>query len=541
MAIELQNASPGNHRVGGGHRQSSKVADAGQAGNALGFAALMSLVSDQEPGSDAVVESTGLALMPAAFDGKPALPDVNETLVAGQLTGGEILTFPTLPPMSLIAATQAEVSSGGVDSLLLPSDAKPGMCFSQPGDVSNPPVALSQITQTQTQTQTQATASQLAAANEVAVPGATSPASIAVMTEGAADAVPADPMAAKATNALVSAVLAVQGQQPQVIRSRGEPPSDTTQTAVPVPLVSIDTKASSSTSMQIEKTPVTVSRVLVDIAKGETKLDTRAKQASFTSEPTAQIQSSAPVPIQIAGMVDENIPVVAPKASGAWTSQQISLASQVRQDANELVSGFTGRTAVGSAALPGQVMALAPKDTGALSLERPTKHPFNRFGSGGEGVYGQPLASANPADSLFQVVPTTSAAASTVVAETVSYWASQGVHSASLQLEGLGDEPVEVRISVNGDMAKVDFRTNQPEVRQAIEAAASQLKELLTSQGIQLTGMSIGTSGRGGSQEKDTKRTPEGRKVAMLKSEAVEKPRLRGANPSVGQALDLFV
>jgi flagellar hook-length control protein FliK len=243
----------------------------------------------------------------------------------------------------------------------------------------------------------------------------------------------------------------------------------------------------------------------------------------------------------IPGIGDENVSALAPKASGVWTSQQISLAGQLRHDATTLRPDFSGANSGAAVTLPGQILAVSQQDAGVRALERPIKQHHNRFGSGGEGVYGQPLASANPADSLFQVVPTTSAAASTVVAETVSYWASQGVHSASLQLEGLGDEPVEVRISVNGDMAQVDFRTNQPEVRQTIEAAASQLKELLTSQGIQLTGMSIGTSGRGGSQEKDTKRTPEGRKVAMLKSEAVEKPRLRGANPSVGQALDLFV
>lgn len=537
MAIELQNAPPGNHRVVGGHRQSSKATDAGQAGSALGFAALMNLVTDQEGGPDAVADSTGLALMPSVFDGKPELPEVNETLVVGQLTGGEGLTFPSLPQVSLTAATQAEMSSGVVESGLLPSGTKLGMSFTQPIDVSNPPVALSQFSQTKTQ----ATASQLASASAVAVPGATSPASVAVMTEVAANTVQADAQAAKATNGLVSATPAVQGQQPQVTRSRGELPSDSTQTAVPAPLVSIHTKEFSSTSIQIEKTPVTVSRVLVDVAKGEAKLETRAKQSSFTTEPTSQIQSTAPVPTQIAGLVDENIPVVASKSSGAWTSQQISLAGQGRQAANEMMSGFAGANAVGSSALLGQVMTLAPQDTGARNLERPTKHCINRFGPGGEGVYGQPLTSAHPADALFQVVPTSSAAASTVVAETVSYWASQGVHSASLQLEGFGDEPVEVRISVNGDLAQIDFRTNQPEVRQAIEGAASQLKELLGSQGMQLTGLSIGTSGRGGSQEKDTRRSPESRKVALLKSDTVETPRLRGTNPSVGQALDLFV
>jgi hypothetical protein len=303
----------------------------------------------------------------------------------------------------------------------------------------------------------------------------------------------------------------------------------------------LDAVAPASTPIPIEKTLLSVTRRLVDVAKAETNLDANAKQASFNTEPATQTPSTSPTQAMIPGIGDENVSVLAPKAGGVWTSQQISLAGQLRHDATALRPDFFGANAGGSVTLSGQILAVSQLDAGVRALERPMKHQLNRFGSGGEGVYGQPLTSANPADSLFQVVPTSSAAASTVVAETVSYWASQGVHSASLQLEGFGDEPVEVRISVNGDMAQVDFRTNQPEVRQAIEGAASQLKELLTSQGMQLTGMSIGTSGRGGSQEKDTKRTPDGRKVAMLKSEAVEKPRLRGANPSVGQALDLFV
>jgi flagellar hook-length control protein FliK len=165
----------------------------------------------------------------------------------------------------------------------------------------------------------------------------------------------------------------------------------------------------------------------------------------------------------------------------------------------------------------------------------------NRYGSGGDGVYGQPVATINTADTLFQVIPTSAAAASTVVAETVSYWASQGVQNASLQLDGFGDQPVEVRISVNGDTAQVDFRTNQPELRQAIEGAASQLKDMLSSQGMQLAGMSIGTSGRGDAQGKGNRPPSEIKKVALVKSEATATTRSRSVNSAVGQSLDLFV
>jgi flagellar hook-length control protein FliK len=233
--------------------------------------------------------------------------------------------------------------------------------------------------------------------------------------------------------------------------------------------------------------------------------------------------------------------MLALKSAGALNSQQAALAGQVRQDANGLATGMSGTVGFGTTALLVPAFALSPQDAGIRLSDRPAKHLSGRFGSVGDGVYGQPMATANPTDALFQVPSTSAAAASTAVAETVSYWASQGVQSASLQLDGFGDEPVEVRISVNGDMAQVDFRTNQPEVRQAIEGAASQLKDMLSSQGMQLAGLSIGTSGRGGSQDKNPKAPSDARKVTLVKQEAVETARARPANPSVGQSLDLFV
>jgi flagellar hook-length control protein FliK len=242
------------------------------------------------------------------------------------------------------------------------------------------------------------------------------------------------------------------------------------------------------------------------------------------------------VKTQVPTIVESLVGVPAPKPGGAWTPQQSTLAGLGRQDQKELGSG------VASVALDSRVIVLNSQEAGVRIPERPAKLLPSRFNSGSEDVYGLPLAQATAADVPFQGSPTM-AAASTTLADTVSQWASQGVQSASLQLDGLGDHPVEVRISVNGDMAQVDFKTNQPEVRQVIEGAASQLKELLSSQGLQLAGMSIGTSARGGEpyKEKDPKPATDARKVTQVKSDIVETGRVRMANPSVGQSLDLFV
>jgi flagellar hook-length control protein FliK len=233
--------------------------------------------------------------------------------------------------------------------------------------------------------------------------------------------------------------------------------------------------------------------------------------------------------------------MAAPKPGAIGISHQSIAAGLLRQEPSHIATVDASSLGFASANSAFTALMFNSSESGIRQVDRTTKHTSSRFGLDGDGVYGQPTVTNNPADAAFQIAPTSATVASTEVAETVSYWASQGVHSASLQLKGFGDEPVEVRISVNGEMAQVDFKTNQPEVRQAIEGAASQLKDLLTSQGMQLAGMSIGTSARGSSQDKGTRQAPETRKVTLLKSEMVEIPRLRGANPAVGQSLDLFV
>jgi flagellar hook-length control protein FliK len=276
-------------------------------------------------------------------------------------------------------------------------------------------------------------------------------------------------------------------------------------------------------------------------AADQSKSWTNAKQVMDSLAPNGQTSTPMTAQTFIPTLAEPQSPTVGLKPVGSWNSQQGALAGQARQDSNDLATGMSGAVGFGTSALPVPAFVLTSQDAGIRLSDRPAKHLSGRFGLVGDGVYGQPMATTNPADVLFQVPSASAAAASTVIAETVSYWASQGVQSASLQLDGFGDEPVEVRISVNGDMAQVDFRTNQPEVRQAIEGAASQLKDMLSSQGMQLAGLSIGTSGRGGSQDKNPKASSDNLKVTLVKPEAVETARVRPANPSVGQSLDLFV
>lgn len=142
----------------------------------------------------------------------------------------------------------------------------------------------------------------------------------------------------------------------------------------------------------------------------------------------------------------------------------------------------------------------------------------------------------------YAIVEASAVVPDTRVAETVSYWVTHGVQKAELTLDGLGSEPVEVHISVDGDQTRVDFRTNQIEVRQAIEGAAGQLKNLLTSEGLQLLGLSVGASDKGHTAGDGRQRRPElARRGNVVGVQAITVAPGRVANTAVGQALDLYV
>ena len=161
--------------------------------------------------------------------------------------------------------------------------------------------------------------------------------------------------------------------------------------------------------------------------------------------------------------------------------------------------------------------------------------------SGFENAFGQTMAATHRSDAVFELPPASAVVADTAVAETVSYWASQGVQTAEMELEGFGDSPVEVSIVLNGDQAQIDFRTDQAGVRQVLEAATAQLKELLSNQGLQLAGVSVGTSAKGSEQGGERRARQGAQQTTLVKTEAVGSASTRMANPAMGRSLDLFV
>jgi len=170
------------------------------------------------------------------------------------------------------------------------------------------------------------------------------------------------------------------------------------------------------------------------------------------------------------------------------------------------------------------------------------KPSFLLAGSGAEGIWGQPSFQAAPALEAANVA-TESATSSleSVVADTVSYWVTQGVKNAALKLDGFGEHPLEVNISMQGGEARIDFRTDQPEIRQILEGAMSDLKDLLKSEGVVLSGVSVGASGQNGGGNQDGRDRPGARQGAVVTSTTPSADSPKPASLPAGRVLDLFV
>ncbi|MDO9164662.1 MAG: flagellar hook-length control protein FliK [Rhodoferax sp.] len=171
------------------------------------------------------------------------------------------------------------------------------------------------------------------------------------------------------------------------------------------------------------------------------------------------------------------------------------------------------------------------------------KSSFSSTGNGVEGIWGQQAFQVGGrADAPSVVADPSALSLESMVADTVSYWVAQGVQNAELKLDGFGDHPVEVSISLKGEEAHIDFRTDQPEIRKILEGATAHLKDLLTSEGLVLSGVSVGTSGQDGTGAKDQRNRPGARQATITSTDALPAAKATPrASQSVGRAVDLFV
>jgi flagellar hook-length control protein FliK len=131
------------------------------------------------------------------------------------------------------------------------------------------------------------------------------------------------------------------------------------------------------------------------------------------------------------------------------------------------------------------------------------------------------------------------------VAEQVTYWVSQNVQNAELTLDGLGQVPVEVSISVQGKEAQITFRTDEAATRSVLEGASAHLKDMLQREGMVLTGVSVGTSGSGGDANAGERRSRQSARQGWVASQPVTAAPIQDVSRRVGAvaglSVDLFV
>ena len=127
------------------------------------------------------------------------------------------------------------------------------------------------------------------------------------------------------------------------------------------------------------------------------------------------------------------------------------------------------------------------------------------------------------------------------VAEQVSFWISRDVQNAEMKLEGFGSDPVQVNISMNGNEAQVAFRTDELQVRNALENASAHLKEMLQQEGVVLSGVSVGSNGSGSSGNQEDKQRQGVKQTPVIGAQNLQPTQRRDSSQVVGRSLDLFV
>ncbi len=171
------------------------------------------------------------------------------------------------------------------------------------------------------------------------------------------------------------------------------------------------------------------------------------------------------------------------------------------------------------------------------------KFTTSRSNDSVDGVWGsQALYSGSPQG----IEPTNATegmvAPELMVAEQVKYWISQDVQNAELKIDGFDGLPVDVSITLKGNEASVDFRTDQEGIRDVLQSTETHLKEVLAREGLVLSGMSIGASLQQGSRDSHQGRNPESRRrMEVSPADTPLVGSITTQSAVAGKSIDVFV
>lgn len=191
-------------------------------------------------------------------------------------------------------------------------------------------------------------------------------------------------------------------------------------------------------------------------------------------------------------------------ARSAVLAQAQQAASASIAEARELRRGASGGNAEPSLSALSQVLAsleeggLAVADRGRESHGSGASSAWagTSSGLGAQGMATR-AGEAQGVGHFASVVAEQQAAPQELLASQVSVWVSNKVQSAELRLDGFGEKPVQVEIALEGTQAHVRFSSDQPQIREILQSAAGELRQLLKDEGLQLAGLSVGSSADG--------------------------------------------
>ena len=169
-------------------------------------------------------------------------------------------------------------------------------------------------------------------------------------------------------------------------------------------------------------------------------------------------------------------------------------------------------------------------------------------GAGTAGAWSEGVSGSSPSDAgsftdATALADPNALGAEEQVAEQVAYWVNQKTQNAELTLQRDG-HPVEVSVSLSGNEAHVSFRSDQQQTRELLDQSMAQLSDLLRSEGLVLSGMSVGTSARdsAGGGEAGQQRPREGARQAQVVSAVpAGAASLARGGGTLDRAVDVFV
>ena len=236
---------------------------------------------------------------------------------------------------------------------------------------------------------------------------------------------------------------------------------------------------------------------------------------------------------------------LASAASAALTATPAVQTAPERRDAAAAGAGIprTGSEFNPTPAQAAQIAAPAPdafaRSTGDRAMPGGTTEVWGGGTAGPEASQSVETGTA--------VAEPQQTAAEDALADQVAFWVSENLQNAELTVTHDG-KPVEVSVSMSGKEAHIVFGSDQSETRDLLDASVAQLRELLQSEGLILSGMTVGNSGArnanpdgsGSSGSSDRPRGRQGARQAQVLAPVAE-AGVRRANVVTDKSVDVFV